>query len=167
MTGSVGSGKTSTAADAAEVLESREIPHALLDIDDLSAFWPAPPGDPFRFRLMLANLAAVWCNFRDAGAGRLLLSGVVESRAELTAYREALGGAELTVCRLVAPVETLRERIRSRGRDSGPSLDWHLHRAGELTAIQNAARVEDFAVDNGSLPRRQVAEEILTKAGWT
>ena len=48
----------------------------------------------------------------------------------------------------------------------GPSRDWHLARTVELNSILERLAVEDFVVDNGVRPVREVAIEILARADW-
>jgi hypothetical protein len=49
---------------------------------------------------------------------------------------------------------------------SGPSRDWHLVRTVELERILDRLAAEDFAVENGDRPVREVALEVLVRAGW-
>ena len=78
ITGTVGAGKTSVAEAAGELLAERRTPHAVIDLDGLRRFWPAPEDDPFSLGLTLRNLRDVARNFLNAGARRLVLAGVVE-----------------------------------------------------------------------------------------
>jgi len=161
ITGAVGAGKTTVARAAAELLYDRGVPGAVIDLDAIAESWPRPAGDPFGVGLMLANLRAMWQNFRVAGARRLILAGVIESVDDRTAHESALGGVPLVVCRLVAPVPTLQQRVRERETDA--SRDWHVARAAELTDILDAARVEDFAVDGNAGSPLEVARVVLTE----
>src|SRR3984957_17565541 len=63
ITGVYGSGKSSVAAEIAYLLEQRDQPYALLDLDYLGWVGDHATGH----RLMLRNLAAVAPNYRDAG----------------------------------------------------------------------------------------------------
>ena len=47
-----------------------------------------------------------------------------------------------------------------------PRLDRHLARTGELDGILEQRAHEDLVVDNGVRPPRDVAIEILLRAGW-
>jgi adenylylsulfate kinase len=81
ITGPVGVGKTTVAEAIGDQLSKTGTPHAVVDLDWLSKCWPAPSSDPFHFELQLRNLRAVTRNCAKAGARRLVLAGVVESRA--------------------------------------------------------------------------------------
>lgn len=145
LTGTVGVGKTTVAEALAALLAARGEPHAWIDLDALRTGWPPPPGDRFGSTVMLRNLAAVSAVYRSAGHGSLVLAGVVESTADRDFVAGALGGA-LTVVRLVADLGVVRGRLRDRHRGDPEGLAWHLHRASELSAIQEAAAAEDVVL---------------------
>ena len=164
VTGTVGAGKSSVAGELQHLLGHQGIPHAGVDLDTLSECWPAPPDDPFNTRVMLKNLACVWSTYRQAGAQRLVLAGVLEHREELDAYRRAVPGLLPVVCRLVASTPTLRQRLSRR--EIGSGLAWHLARAEELAAQLEETGLEDFVVHNESRTIQETAIEVLTRAGW-
>jgi hypothetical protein len=164
LTGTVGAGKTTVAFEMSAQLASRDIPHAVVDLDALSYVYPRPPDDPFGRQVALANLAAVWTNDRRAGAERLILVRVVEDTSDLDALRSAIPGAAITVCRVLASAAVVDQRIRHR--EAGSGLDWHLRRAPELDAILDSAAVEDLCVDNNRRPVHEVAQEVLHRIGW-
>lgn len=112
----------------------------------------------------MRNLAAIWKNFREEGAERLVAADVIESRDELERYRQAVPGAEIVVARLQATPETLLERIKRR--EIGSGLDWHLQRAVELGRQMEQDRVEDFVVVTDGKSVGEVARQVLVKSGW-
>lgn len=163
ISGTVGSGKTSVAAEASRILADRQVPHAFVDIDALACSWPER--GPFNRDLALKNLASVWANFREAGAGRLIVAGVLESPEDVRMHEEAIPGADAVICRLVASPKTREKRLRTR--ETGTGLAWHLQRTGELERILQEAALEDFRVENdGDKPLDAVAREVLRRAGW-
>lgn len=164
VTGPVGVGKTSVAGEVSAVLEQARVPHAFVDVDSLRWSYPSPPDDRFRTRLAMRNLAAVWANFRSAGAERLVLADVVEARAELDRYRAAVPGARIIVVRLRAAVETLAARVAGRERGSG--RDWHLARAAELAAQMDRDAVEDVLIETDGRSLAEIAREALARCGW-
>ncbi|MFC5287050.1 hypothetical protein ACFPM7_08300 [Actinokineospora guangxiensis] len=147
VTGVVGVGKTSVTGAVGEVFRAAGVAHGVIDVDWLAFCWPTPAEDPYNTRLREGNLRAVAGSFLAAGARRLVVAGVVESREERARYQRALG-CEVTVCRLRASEETVRGRLAGRfgGRDA-EGLRWHVRRIGELERVFEAAGVEDFAVD--------------------
>jgi hypothetical protein len=162
LTGTVGVGKSTIATIIHDILYEREMPHACVDIDWLRMSWPER--GQWNSDLAMANLAGVWANYRAAGAERLIIVDVVERRPYLKRYEAAFPGAMIQVCRLTAPA-SIRER-RIEVREQGASRDWHLARSTELETILDDANVADFVVDNGDRPMRDVAMEVLTRAGW-
>jgi molybdopterin-guanine dinucleotide biosynthesis protein len=164
LTGTVGSGKSTLLGEMSDVLVERGAPHLALDVDALSYTFPRPDDDPYGQRIADENLAAVWRNAERAGARRALLARVVEDLAELDAYRGAIPGADIVVCRVVASADVVALRLRQR--EVGSARDWHLRRAPELDAILDRAAVEDVAVANEDRPLRAVATEALAAVGW-
>ncbi|HEX4906776.1 MAG TPA: adenylyl-sulfate kinase [Acidimicrobiales bacterium] len=163
LTGTVGAGKTTIAEAINGELYRRDIAHAALDLDALIWHWPQT--SRWHQDLLFENLAAVWSNFAAHGATRLVLARVLEDVGDLDRYRVAVPGAEITVCRVIAPHDMRVERLKRR-MQPGEDLDWHLHRTGELHDILERAAYEDFVVENVHRPVRDVALEVLTKAGW-
>lgn len=165
LSGSMGAGKTTVMGEVSDLLSEANVPHACVDFDGLSLTHPHAPDDPHGSELAFRNLKAIWANYRAAGIKRLVIASVVERRSELAHYEEAIRGAEIVLCRLLAPIATMHDRLRSR--DPGIYLPRFLARSTELDGILAAANIEDFAVDNG--PGRHVtdvASDVLQHAGW-
>ena len=165
VTGTVGAGKSTTADHVGELLAERGVPHAVVDLDELRRSWPAPPGDPFQQDLELENLRAVAAVYRRRGAARVVLAGVLEDRESRARYADAVG-MPLVVCRLRVAVPAVRDRLDARHAGYPSVLAWHRHRAGELHAILEAARVEDHVVDVAGQTPAEVAAAVLRAAGW-
>jgi hypothetical protein len=107
----------------------------------------------------------VWQNFAAAGATRLLLAEAVESAAGVDRIRQAVPGARLVICRLTAPLSTMKRRVSMR--EPGMLQAGFVARVETLQAILDAAAVEQFSLandDDGSVTR--VASELLRRAGW-
>jgi hypothetical protein len=166
LNGTVGSGKTATGDALHRLLTDDGIPNAVIDLDALRRSWPAPSTDRFNHELELRNLHAVAGNNREIGVRRFILSGVLECRAEVDRYRAALGGGTLTVIRLDAPIETVRERLRSRHEPDSPDLHWHLDRSVELNTILARARVDDQVVSSAQGSPAEVAQALRAVIGW-
>ena len=67
----------------------------------------------------------------------------------------------MTVCRLVADPDAVHRRLHDRHRDDVDGLGWHLHRAGELAAIQDASAVEDLRLDVTEVSVLEAASRVL------
>lgn len=162
LNGTVGSGKTTTAAAVGALLAERGVPHAIVDLDALRNAWPAPADDPFNNALELANLRAVAANARAAGAQVLVLAGVIEEAAAVPLYRDAVGPSlPFTVVRLTVDPAVAERRLRARHGDDADELAWHLHRFGQLDAVLDLARIPGPLVVTTARSPREVAEEVV------
>jgi adenylylsulfate kinase-like enzyme len=163
LTGTVGSGKTAVATEMGLLLEERELPSAIVDLDWLG--W-VHLGTAFEGveRLIAGNLAAIWPNLRSAGVRRLVLVRAIHRREAVDGLRRALPKADLTVVRLSTSRATAEERLRRR--DTGPVLEEHLRQTVVMAALMDRAALEDFKVANDGRPIREVAAEILLRASW-
>lgn len=103
-------------------------------------------------------------NYLDSGIERLVLARVVESTGQRQLFREALN-VPMVVCRLVVDLPLIHARHVRRHENAETALRWHLNRTGELDAILDAARVEDFCVSAG-VPLPEVAAEVVRVVGW-
>jgi adenylylsulfate kinase len=165
ITGTVGAGKTTVADAVGGLLGEAGVPYAVIDLDALRRSWPSPPGDPFNLAITLRNLRDVARNHLDAGASRLVLAGVVESREERRAHQEAVG-VDLVVCRLRVPLPVVHRRLARRHEGEEDRLRWHFDRSAQLEKILDRAAVEDVGVDAGERPVAEVAAAVLRAAGW-
>ncbi|WP_309619606.1 AAA family ATPase [Salinibacterium sp.] len=176
LNGTVGVGKSTLAA---ALSASETSVHAVIDLDDIRRLSPAPEGDRFNHELALANLRSVVVNYRRAGAVRFIVAGVIEKRAEVARYREALGVERMFICRLVASKEVVAERLVRRhradssgradlsGRADASGLAWHLARADELGEILRINAVEHLLLDSTFMSPRDVAVTVRDAAGWS
>lgn len=96
----------------------------------------------------------------DLGFSTLVLAGVLETAEDRARHAEAVR-VPRTVCRLVADRESVHRRLHDRHRDDPDGLGWHLHRAGELAAIQDASAVEDLPLDVTALAVVEAASRVL------
>jgi adenylylsulfate kinase len=165
VTGTVGVGKTTVAEAVGDVLASRSVPHAVIDLDQLRTSWPAPAGDPFNSAIELRNLASVAANYRAVGARKFVLAGVIERRADRALYEKALD-TSVTVVRLRTARRVLDARLRHRHIVDPVRLTWHLNRASELDRILDHSHVADMDVDIGERQAVVVAREVLAEIGW-
>jgi gluconate kinase len=164
VTGPIGAGKTTVTAEAARLLGEAKIPHASVDLARIGECWPTPADDPWNERLLHQNLACMWNHFAEAGAGRLLLCRVLETRSPLDHIRAAVPGADITVVGLRSPLNVLQARIRSR--EAGRDPQWYLDTTAYLITKLEQAGVEDHVVDNHGRPVADVATEVLRVTGW-
>lgn len=162
VTGPIGVGKTAVLHEADSLLIQADVRHATVELEEIARCWTATT-EGSRAPFVYQNLAALWTTFNAVGAGRLLLSGLVERRSEVQHVSQAVPGAVVTVVRLHAPLNVLEQRIRLR-EPSSPD--------GELDGARWWARhferehPEDHLVESDQRPIREVAAELLRLAGW-
>ena len=165
LSGSMGAGKTTVMGEISDLLIEADVSHACVDFDGLALIHPRAPNDPHGSALAFRNLKAIWANYRATGIERVVIASVVERLSELAHYEDAIPGAEIVLCRLLAPIATMHDRLRTR--DPGIYLPRFLARSTELDGILAAGGIEHFTVDNG--PSRHVtdvARELLQLADW-
>jgi hypothetical protein len=160
ITGPVGVGKTIVASDVSWIAEAEGIPHRGLDVDGVTWVHPAPSPE-----LVYENVGSVWDAYRRAGATHLILAQVVYTRNDLDGFREAVPGADITVFRLRANLETLLDRVALRERE-GPGATIHRQQAEELFHRMEGAGVEDYVVETEGRSPYEVATEIFGLSGW-
>jgi hypothetical protein len=152
---------------AGRVLTTAGCVTAVVDTDMLAQFGPPPESNPaggwFYDGLKCANLAALWANFKAAGARFVVVTAVIDSSALRQLYVQSLAGCEVRLVRLTADDDTVRSRLR--GRDTGPKLERHLRALDEYRRTPTTIAVEDFTVTNDR-SATDVATEILIRAGW-
>ena len=163
--GPTGVGKSAVGFQAYLRALSAGVMGAYVDLDQIGFVSPAPAGDPGRHQLKAANLAAMWRNYRAAGARHLTVTGPVRTRQELSVYTSALPGATVTLCRLTAGRAELTRRIMSR-----PAVAAGLSRATRCAAgrylrdIAATAARESEALDQAALPGVRIDTDGLSIA---
>ena len=168
-------GKSTVAWEIYDSLTSRGVGAAYVDTDYLGFCSPTPYDDPSP--LVAANLAAMWPNFKAAGAECLIVAGIVVTAEQRQRFEETIPEAELTLCLLRARAETLGERIMRRGRVEGAESDGaatgltskglreYGASAAKFAALLDSQGIEDFAVDTDGVPVPEVARAVLAKVG--
>jgi hypothetical protein len=162
ITGTMGAGKTSALGEASDILARQGITHAAIDLDSLGvAHLPyASSSDDVMYR----NLRSVCKNYADLGVTRLLLARAIEDRAKLELCKGVVSPSNTVVCRLTASIEVMEQRVRLR--ESGVSQRDYVARVAELSTILDRAQLENFTIRNENRPLRDVARELLMRAGW-
>lgn len=156
ITGSVGSGKTTTMGALTELLEDRNISCAGIDMDYLRWFHPHAPGDRFGTSVGLKHLSLLAESYCELGIPLLILADVIED--SVAAHQLALPDYDVTVVRLHVPVEEMHARLRQR--ESPQRVAWYLDRAIELQTIQDENEIGDVQIQVGDQSPEQVAREI-------
>jgi hypothetical protein len=162
ITGSMGSGKTAVLAEASDILALRGIRHAAIDLDMLGMAHLSVPAE--NDNVMYRNLKTVWRNYLALGVDRLLLARAIENHAEFERCLAAVPAKEVIVCRLVASIETMQQRVGLR--ETGMCRDKYIERVVTLNNALNRTALENFAICNEDRTLTQVATEMLERARW-
>jgi shikimate kinase len=158
--GSPGSGKTTLARAVSEVLGEADLPHGVVDLDDLNLVYPWPPRSFAR-----DNLRAIWPNYAAIEGLRLIIPSVIADVDELVQLRATLPGADFRVCELTAPEEVLKERVTSRE----PNEFWQQKLRDFVDLFHtrtDLAEIRDFEVSTHARSIEDSAREVIEKAGW-
>lgn len=161
ITGVYGSGKSSVAEEMAAMLEERDAPYALLDLDFLAWFDTGGEGGPTEHRMMLRNLAAVVGNYLAVGVRFFVLAYAVRDGTVLDGIRATLP-MPLKVVRLTVPLEEIGDRF-SHDPTAGRRDD--LREAAAWVAASYGVGLVDVTVPNDR-PIREVATDIVDWLGW-
>jgi len=162
ITGSMGSGKTTALAEAADLLSQRNIAHAAIDLDAFAvAHFPTAADND---AMMVRNLRDVVRNCAEAGIRRFMLARAIEDRAQLDLIFNIIPAQQTVVCRLNASIDAMERRVAMR--EPGMLQDRLVARVAELNRILDRAALEDFTIENEDRPLTEVALEMLCQAGW-
>ncbi|WP_460715826.1 DEAD/DEAH box helicase family protein [Nocardioides dilutus] len=151
LTGVAGVGKSVTAWQAFTGPGSEAL--AYLDVDQVGMLYPDDETDEYGYSLKNEAVHAIASNLTAAGAGRLLVSGVVDPREPGETVR--LERAGLRYCLLIVDDQELRRRLLERG--------WDESDADEMAAEQahlSAMGFADSIIDTTDQPVAAAAERV-------
>ena len=159
--GSPGSGKSTLARWLSEALRAEDVPHGVIDMDELSLVHPYPG----RF-FPRENLRALWPNYLAAVPDmKLIIPMVFNDEEEVELIRAAVPGARLLICETTAPIEVLKERVSERE----PTEEWaeSLRRWIDVYhARSDHERIRHFQVVTYPATVDDSVREILEQMGW-
>jgi adenylylsulfate kinase-like enzyme len=160
LCGPPGIGKSTVGWEIFTQLTQAGIEAGYVDIDQLGMCYPEPASDPGRHRMKAQNLGAVVANYRAAGARCVIVSGVVDPGRGV--HADLIPRTAVTVCRLRAGRDELRQRFLGRG-EQAVLLDEVLSQADAM----DASDVADVCVDTSGLAPAEAARLVRECiAGW-
>jgi hypothetical protein len=160
--GNFGTGKTSVIEELAELLESRDIRYAAIDLDWLGWFDPGDGTDDHGVSpVLLRNVDAVVGNYYEIGIRRFALARAMQTPRELADLQRTLA-MPLTTVRLTLPIQEIERRLAT-ATTSGRATD--LAVAREWAANGVGAEIGDLEVANDR-PIGEVALEIFRTLAW-
>ena len=158
--GPPGSGKTTLSRAIAEILRMAGVPHAVIDLDELSNVFPHP-----RRSFARENLQAIWPNYAAIPHLKIVIPSVIADQEEREQLRDATPGAQFLVCELTAPESVLKDRVTARE----PNEFWRTrlrkfvdlyHRRTDLPQIRN------FQVNTHGCTVEEAARQVVEMASW-
>jgi energy-coupling factor transporter ATP-binding protein EcfA2 len=159
VTGAYGTGKTTLAAELAELLADHEIPCAAIDLDWLGWFWLPGKREHTVNDIVVANLGALADTYSRAGVERLILAGTIRTQDEL-AQLAAVVGQPLRVVQLTVPLSEIARRLAADALSS---------RADDLelsaTEPNAGADIADLTLPNET-DIGELAERVADWLGW-
>ena len=169
INGTMGAGKTTTAAAVHDLWREAGARSAYIDADALCQAAPTLDEDPFNQELLFAALAAVAPLYRARGMGCIVIARVVEDAADRDRYARAFaseaGLAQVAVVRVTAEETTRLERVRAR-EPEGYWQELGLARTVELEDTLEALDLDDAVISTDDSDRLDVARDALDAAGW-
>ena len=179
ITGPTGVGKSTTGFRFYLKCLGAGLTAGYVDLSQIGFLQPAAAGDPGGQRLKARNLAAIWRNYRAAGATHLVVTGMIADKADLQFYADELPGTDVALIRLRAASSELRRRVMSRGaggswpepgdRLRGRSAGFLANAADQAVRTAEALDLSDtggLAVDTTTLSPEESASMIGNAIGW-
>jgi hypothetical protein len=160
ITGVYGVGKSTMAAQIADLLEAAGVHYAALDLDWLAWAWSAD--DDHGYAMLLEHLALVVGNLRRRGNDRYVLAGAILRDVEWRGIRDTMA-MPMRLVRLTASPEEIRVRLGTepttgRLEDAQQTEAW-------LAAPGDDEPTPDLVVANDS-PIDATAERIVAWTRW-
>ncbi len=160
LNGSPGSGKSTLANAIAERLRQMDIPHAVIDVDELARVYPEVGGS-----IGWQNLRAVWPNYTALPNLKVIIPVCIDSKRELEELHNATPSSKFTICELVANEMVLKERVTRRE----PNEYWQTKLRSLVErhlAKDSTAKFGDFLIRTDDRSVDEAAEQILNRLGW-
>lgn len=160
LNGSPGSGKTTLANAIAERLREMDVPHAVIDVDELARVYPEVGGS-----LGWQNLCAVWPNYAALPNLKVIIPVCIDSKRDLEELRKATPSSKFTICELVADEWVLKERVTRRE----PNEYWQTKLRNLVErhlGKDSTAQFGDFQVRTDDRSVDEAANQILSRLGW-
>lgn len=165
LSGPAGIGKSTLSWEIAAQLRQCDIPHVVLDSDELDRAWPMSRAQ--QEALNRANLSAFWANASALGHCRLVLAGVFLDSADALAWiTEAIPAALVTRIVLDASDDELERRVRVR--EVGSGVDEQLARTlAQARRFRRRNTGSPDVLDTTGVAVTELARQVIQRAGWT
>jgi tRNA uridine 5-carbamoylmethylation protein Kti12 len=168
LNGSPGSGKSTLMDAISEYLRAAKVTCAVIDVDEIARVYLSEER-PFEWKkeFMWANLKAIWPNYIAIGDIKIIIPCVLDDEVNLEALKDATPDSKLTICKLVVPLEVLKQRVSERE----PNDYWRERLNGLVDQYNqqeqsNPGKYADFEVSTHNKSVEETTIEIITKLGW-
>jgi broad-specificity NMP kinase len=163
ITGTLGTGKTTIAAEIGEQLADLPLPNAIIDLDWLG--WVNAGDDFLAYDLLIAkNITSTWPNYRAVGVRYLVLARALLQRELVDVLSTTFPNTPITIIRLTASKDTIKQRLSQR--DSGETLREHLEELDEMIRIMDDLHLESAIVNTDLLSVEETAQQIINITNW-
>jgi len=163
LTGSVGTGKTTVAAEIGEQLAGMNLLNTVIDLD-----WPGwvNVGEGFNGydRLIMQNLVSTWGNYCSVGVEYFVLARGLLEHKPMVMLKDAFPTSPVVIVRLLASRETVKKRLTQR--DSGKTLREHLNEMDEMNQIMDELKLEYATVETDAVSVEEISQRVITITGW-
>ncbi len=161
INGPPGSGKTTTANEISEQLREKEVPHAILDVDELARIYPETNDSDVKWEAV----RLLWPNYQKLTPLKVILPVLLDTKEDVDKLKAATPCHDFIICELVANKDLLKQRIKERE----PNEFWQ-RKISKLVdrydALPNEQRFGDFQVHTDNQTALEAASEILIRLGW-
>lgn len=162
--GRAGAGKTSVGYEIHAQLSEAQVPHCLIDGDNLDMAYPPPEEHGLAER----NLAAIWANYRVLGYRRMIYVNTASVLADVASRLTAAMGDNPLVTAVLLTCSDTTAHQRLTGRERGTELRRHLQRS-DLMARELSQRAPGWVhrLETDDRIISDLAAEIISLASWT
>lgn len=146
-------------------------PRAYFDVDQVGMCYPERDSDPGRYRLKVRAAAVLVRRFAQAGARRVIVSGVLDEDS-LHEVAEQVHGLPVTFVRLRAEPAELRRRLRTRygpddvARALMQAQDWDRRDMGHVVIDTDGRTPRDVAAHIREVLSEPSAAPVPTCRTW-
>jgi hypothetical protein len=172
ITGPAGVGKSTLCWEIGAQLAAAEVPHAIIETDELDRVFPRPTVAqldalrPGTTDVSALNLAAMWETYHALGHTRLVMSGVMlHLKSDYQWIAQAIPDARITAVRLVGSETTLLTRLDQR--EIGSGRDEQAQRSlRQLKRISGEPPGAAVVIQTDGKTPVELARVVLRTVGW-
>lgn len=163
LTGTVGTGKTSVAAEIGEQLDDIGLRNAVVDMDWLGWVNAGDDYDGYDL-LIMQKLISVWPNYHSIGIEYLVLARGLIHREPVDLLKRTFPNSQIKIIRLIAAKETTQKRLSQRDRCE--TLREHISELDEMNQLMDKLHLENIIISTDGRSVEAIAAQITSMSGW-